>query len=108
MDSAPSDLKDTSYFPKLFDRLAEVGHGYEPWTELELRQLAGLNLLRVLREVEQVRDSLRNELPDDSPIPYDELTLDNPTQSCRSDLPKYENHSWEPKTSPALAPVELL
>ncbi|XP_059608233.1 dipeptidase 1-like [Phlebotomus argentipes] len=48
----PVGLEDVSKYPDLFDKLAEPGHGYEPWTPEELKKLAGLNLLRVMRQVE--------------------------------------------------------
>jgi hypothetical protein len=48
----PVGLEDTSKYPDLFERLA--AHPVEPWTEQELQKLAGLNFLRVFREVERV------------------------------------------------------
>lgn len=49
-------LEDVSTFPALFVELSRRG-----WTESELRKLAGENLLRVLREVEQVALRLQRE-----------------------------------------------
>lgn len=51
MCSTPKGLEDVSTYPTLFAEL--LGDG---WTEVELRKLAGENFLRVLREVEAVRD----------------------------------------------------
>lgn len=109
VNEQPVDLADVSTYPALFDKLAEEGHGYEPWTSNELKKLAGLNLIRVFREVEAVRDALQKELPYDTPIPYEDLTRDNPTQGCRTDLEKYRKqykHLLENEQS--FVPVELM
>ncbi|HWV57895.1 MAG TPA: dipeptidase [Longimicrobiales bacterium] len=46
-------LEDVSRYPDLFVALARRG-----WSDADLRKLAGLNLLRVMRAVEAVRDSM--------------------------------------------------
>ena len=51
----PVGLPDVGHYPELFVALLESG----TWTLEELSKLAGLNFLRVLKEVEQVR-SIRN------------------------------------------------
>ncbi|XP_055644546.1 uncharacterized protein LOC129780377 [Toxorhynchites rutilus septentrionalis] len=50
----PRDLEDVGSYPRLFAEL--LGNG---WTAEELEKLAGRNLLRVLEEVEKVRDNQR-------------------------------------------------
>jgi hypothetical protein len=45
----PIGLEDVSKYPSLFQELQNRG-----WTDAELKQLAGLNLIRVFRAVEQV------------------------------------------------------
>jgi hypothetical protein len=55
----PADLKDVSKYPDLFDRLAENRPGEPTWTSEDLQKLAGLNLIRVLQEVEKVSSLLR-------------------------------------------------
>ncbi|XP_035710280.1 dipeptidase 1-like [Folsomia candida] len=55
VDSVPIDLADVSYYPVLFEALAQRG-----WTDEDLEKLAGRNLLRVFLGVEQVRDLLAN------------------------------------------------
>lgn len=50
VDRVPDGLKDVSEFPNLFAEL--LGRG---WAEADLEKVAGLNLLRVLRETEAVR-----------------------------------------------------
>lgn len=90
MSETPIGLEDVSKYPDLFDKLAEKGHGYEPWTSDELMRLAGRNLLRVFKEVENVRDSLKHEEPYEDLIPYADLIRDNPTQGCRTDVETYK------------------
>ncbi|CAL4115909.1 unnamed protein product, partial [Meganyctiphanes norvegica] len=65
----PEGLEDTSKYPNLFAELM-----LDPlWTEEDLKKLAGLNIIRALREVEQVKASLVNEAPWDVPIPITDL-----------------------------------
>jgi len=51
-------LEDVSKYPDLFDRLAENRPGEPTWTSEDLQKLAGLNLIRVLQEVEKVSSLL--------------------------------------------------
>jgi membrane dipeptidase len=49
----PVGLEDVSKYPKLFERLAQID---EPkWSTEDLKKLAGMNLIRVFKEVEKVR-----------------------------------------------------
>lgn len=45
----PTDLEDVSKYPNLFAELLRQG-----WSEKDLEKLAGKNMLRVMRRVEQV------------------------------------------------------
>ena len=54
----PAGLEDVSKYPDLFDRLAENRPGEPTWTSQDLQKLAGLNLIRVLQEVEKVSSLL--------------------------------------------------
>lgn len=47
-------MNDVSSYPVLFAELLAAG-----WSEDHLKRLAGLNFLRVLKRVEQVRDELK-------------------------------------------------
>jgi membrane dipeptidase len=50
--SIPIGLEDVSKYPHLFERLAQSD---EPrWSAEDLQKLAGLNLIRVFKEVEMV------------------------------------------------------
>jgi membrane dipeptidase len=52
----PVGLEDVSKYPNLFERLAQID---EPkWSKEDLKKLAGLNLIRVFKEVEKVRDKV--------------------------------------------------
>lgn len=61
VERVPVGLEDVSKYPDLFDRLAENRPGEPTWTNEDLEKLAGLNLIRVLEEVEKVRDRLAAE-----------------------------------------------
>lgn len=52
----PEGLEDVSTYPDLFAELLKRGY-----TEEELEKIAGLNMLRVLREAEEVSERLRDE-----------------------------------------------
>lgn len=55
-NSTPQGLEDVSKYPILFAQLFGVG-----WTVDELTKLAGGNLLRVLNEVEAIRDKMQKD-----------------------------------------------
>lgn len=54
--TTPQDLESVADFPKLFAELLRRGHSEE-----QLKKLAGLNVLRVLKQAESVAARLRNE-----------------------------------------------
>lgn len=56
VSSLPVGLEDVSTYPDLFAELIRRGY-----TEDELKKIAGLNMLRVLKEAEQVSAMLREE-----------------------------------------------
>jgi membrane dipeptidase len=58
MPDGPIGLEDVSGFPRLFAAL--ICHG---WSEEDLAKLAGQNLLRVMRRVEEVAVQLQRETP---------------------------------------------
>lgn len=45
----PIDLPDVSYYPVLFEALAQRG-----WSDEDMEKLAGRNLIRVFKDVERV------------------------------------------------------
>lgn len=56
--SLPAGLEDVSTYPDLFAELLRRGY-----TDEDLKKIAGLNILRVMREVEDVAGRLRHERP---------------------------------------------
>ncbi len=56
ISAVPAGLEDVSCFPALLGELLRRG-----WTDEDIRQLAGLNLLRVMRRAEAVAGELRAE-----------------------------------------------
>uniref|UniRef100_A0A673MQ25 Dipeptidase n=1 Tax=Sinocyclocheilus rhinocerous TaxID=307959 RepID=A0A673MQ25_9TELE len=72
----PDGLEDVSKYPNLVAELLR-----RKWSDEEIRDALGRNLLRVFREVEEVRDRLNGTKPDDIPIPLKEVQ--NP---CRTDF----------------------
>ena len=82
IDITPIDLPDVSYYPAVFAALIEDGE-FE-WTDEELGKVASGNLIRVLREVEEVRDLLAVEgkRPDNTWIPKEDVGEDT---ECNSD-----------------------
>ena len=88
-----------SKYPDLFDTLAEQGHGYEPWSREDLKKLAGLNFIRVFKDVERVRDELKGTKIIEDPIPYDEMIQSNPNVAeCRTDIGSYKPSPVTSKT----------
>lgn len=72
----PDGLEDVSKYPDLVAELLR-----RKWSDDEIRDALGRNLLRVFRKVEEVRDHLNGTKPDDKPIPLKEVQ--NP---CRTDF----------------------
>jgi len=58
MPDGPVGLEDVSGFPRLFAAL--ICHG---WSDEDLTKLAGSNMLRVMRRVEEVARQLQQETP---------------------------------------------
>ena len=53
-DEVPQGLEDVSKFPDLIAELLRRG-----WTEADVKKVAGLNILRVMRGAERVARELR-------------------------------------------------
>lgn len=58
IDEVPEGLEDVSKFPDLIAELLRRG-----WTETDVKKMAGLNTLRVLREAERVAGEMRQSRP---------------------------------------------
>lgn len=91
VEETPKGLEDTSKYPALFDILAQSGHNHTAWSKDELKKLAGLNLIRVFKDVEKVRDSLKDSKLYESNVPYDDMKAANPNVgSCRTDVETFK------------------
>ncbi len=71
----PIGLEDVSGYPNLFAALLDNKEVH--WTKEDLGKLASNNIIRVLREVEGVRDALKNEQPVQEMIPVSDLNEDS-------------------------------
>ncbi|KAL3280680.1 hypothetical protein HHI36_003917 [Cryptolaemus montrouzieri] len=73
----PQGLEDVSAYPNLFAELIGTGK----WNVEDLKKLAGLNFLRVFKEVEKIRDEFKKaNVP-----PYEEVMLPRPKDNnCTS------------------------
>ncbi|KAJ9595557.1 hypothetical protein L9F63_013266, partial [Diploptera punctata] len=78
VDKAPVGLEDVSKYPKLFELLSTPQSGKPHWSTTDLKKLAGLNLLRVFKQVEKVRDSMSNQ------VPYENLLPEKPDSQYKS------------------------
>ncbi|XP_012323587.2 dipeptidase 2 isoform X2 [Aotus nancymaae] len=72
----PQGLEDVSTYPVLIEKLLSRG-----WSEKELQGVLRGNLLRVFRQVEQVREGNKGRSPLEDTFPDEQLS-----SSCRSDL----------------------
>ncbi|XP_063866692.1 dipeptidase 1-like [Scylla paramamosain] len=69
INRTPTGLEDVSKYPELFAELLRDS----TWSLQDLKKLAGLNLLRVLSEVNQVREDLAGEKPSEEIIPIHDI-----------------------------------
>ncbi|KAF7400314.1 hypothetical protein HZH66_005498 [Vespula vulgaris] len=79
INKTPRGLEDVSKYPELFAELLRSGK----WNVHDLKKVAGLNLLRVFRKVERVRDDMRT----DGVTPSEEYLQNSPdvTGNCALD-----------------------
>ncbi|XP_057370170.1 dipeptidase 1-like [Daphnia carinata] len=68
VDRVPTDLEDVSKYPNIFVELLRLG-----WSETDVEKLAGTNMLRVMRRVEQVKQELSFMEPIEEWIPTEDL-----------------------------------
>lgn len=71
--STPKGLEDVSKYPILFAELMGAG-----WTIEDLTKLAGSNFLRVLKEVEEIRDKMKIAKVE----PYEDISRTDDTYNC--------------------------
>lgn len=75
--SLPEGLEDVSTYPNLIAELVKRG-----WSDLDLEKLAGRNIVRVMRAVEQISRNLAQERPYDRWIPDRDISGKS---NCRSE-----------------------
>ncbi|XP_058384064.1 dipeptidase 2-like isoform X1 [Diceros bicornis minor] len=80
----PQGLEDVSTYPVLIEELLSRG-----WTEEELQGVLRGNLLRVFKEVEQVREENKRQRPLEDEFPDEQLG-----SSCRSVLPHLHQRQY--------------
>ncbi|XP_008837349.1 dipeptidase 3 [Nannospalax galili] len=88
----PEGLKDVSTYPVLIEELIRLG-----WSEQELQGVLRGNLLRVFRQVEQVRDESSGQSPVEVKFPDRQLS-----STCHSHLlpqPEEKHHSTHLKVT---------
>jgi len=80
INRVPVGLEDTSKYPNLFQELQNRGY-----PDVQLKMIAGDNLIRVFKEVEQVSQTMQAEMtPHENLIPVSDLA--NKT-ACRAIVP---------------------
>lgn len=82
MKSTPEGIEDVSKLPEVFAALIESPD--VTWTDEDLAKLANGNLLRAMREMELVRDSLADQVPGQDILPVGDW---NPEETlCMSEV----------------------
>ncbi|XP_050704049.1 dipeptidase 1-like [Eriocheir sinensis] len=69
INRTPVGLEDVSKYPELFAELLKDS----TWSLQDLKKLAGLNLLRIMSQVDQVREELAGEKPSEEIIPIHDI-----------------------------------
>ena len=64
----PIGLEDVSTYPNLFARLLTR----DGWTKEDIKKIAGLNILRVMGDVERVRDDMSDRKEDDESLDFED------------------------------------
>ncbi|XP_071823649.1 dipeptidase 1-like isoform X2 [Apostichopus japonicus] len=77
VDTVPNDLEDVSKYPNLIAALIQNG-----WSEENIKKLIGGNLLRAMRAMEDVRDSMAGEIPLEENMPR--TSGGENTNTCRT------------------------
>ena len=82
MGSVLNDMQDVSEFGNFYDELLNN----RGWTEDEVLDIKGRNMLRAMREMEAVKAELASEMPDESWIDRKSLETHDDVKVCRTDL----------------------
>ncbi len=87
-DGAPDGLEDVSCYPALLAELMRRGY-----TREEIKKVAGLNLLRVFREVEKVSAQMKRAAPGRASVP---ASPNSPANRSQSGLARTLAFPWNP------------
>ena len=86
MGSVLNDMQDVSEFGNFYDELRNRG-----WTEDQILDIKGRNMLRAMREMEKVKADMASEMPDESWIDRQSLEKHDDVKVCRTDLHLHPN-----------------
>ena len=75
LHSVPTGLEDVSKYPNLFAELIRRG-----FSDNDVKKISRLNLIRVFEDVENKRDELQGQFPDNM------LISPQPNGTCRPDF----------------------
>ncbi len=81
----PLGLEDVSTYPNLFARILQR----PGWTIEDIKKIAGLNILRVMRDVESIRDDLKGRKEDDETLDFEDVLEKFNVTACAT----LEDHS---------------
>merc|ERR1712178_76524 len=81
MGSVLNDMQDVSEFGNLYGELRNRG-----WSEDQILDIRGRNMLRAMREMEKVKADMASEMPDESWIDRQSLEKHDDVKVCRTDL----------------------
>ena len=93
MTSVLNDMQDVSEFGNFYQELLKRG-----WTEDQVLDIKGRNMLRAMREMEATKAGMANQMPDETWIDRESLEKHDKVKGCRTDL-NLHPHAEEETTS---------
>ena len=81
MTSVLNDMQDVSEFGNFYQELLKRG-----WTEDQVLDIKGRNMLRAMREMEATKAGMANQMPDETWIDRESLEKHDKVKVCRTDL----------------------
>ena len=93
MTSVLNDMQDVSEFGNFYQELLKRG-----WTEDQVLDIKGRNMLRAMREMEATKAGMANQMPDETWIDRESLEKHDKVKVCRTDLNLHPNADEETTT----------
>ena len=93
MTSVLNDMQDVSEFGNFYQELLKRG-----WTEDQVLDIKGRNMLRAMREMEATKAGMANRMPDETWIDRESLEKHDKVKVCRTDLNLHPNAEEETTT----------